>query len=61
MVVFDELERSQSHILVDQMARYFRDTQARINNGLIEERARKIGEALKQNDSSIRRAKETPK
>jgi hypothetical protein len=27
LVVFDELERSQSHILVNQMARYFRDTQ----------------------------------
>ena len=26
LVVFDELERSQSHLLVDQMARYFRDT-----------------------------------
>jgi Protein of unknown function (DUF3800) len=26
LVIFDELERSQAHILVDQMARYFRDT-----------------------------------
>ena len=26
VVVFDELERSQAHILVDQMTRYFRDT-----------------------------------
>jgi len=26
IVVFDELERSKSHLLVDQMARYFRDT-----------------------------------
>lgn len=26
IVVFDELERSQAHILVDQMARYFTDT-----------------------------------
>jgi len=27
LVVFDELERSQSHLLTDQMARYFRDTE----------------------------------
>lgn len=26
LVVFDELERTQCHILLDQMARYFRDT-----------------------------------
>lgn len=26
LVIFDELERSQCHILVDQMSRYFRDT-----------------------------------
>jgi len=26
LVVFDELERSQCHILIDQMARYFRET-----------------------------------
>lgn len=26
LVVFDELERSQSHLLVDQMARYFKET-----------------------------------
>lgn len=26
LVVFDELERSRAHILVDQMGRYFRDT-----------------------------------
>jgi len=26
LVVFDELERSQCHLLVDQMTRYFRDT-----------------------------------
>jgi hypothetical protein len=26
LVVFDELEKSQAHILVDQMARYFSDT-----------------------------------
>jgi hypothetical protein len=26
LVVFDELERSQCHILIDQMSRYFRDT-----------------------------------
>lgn len=26
LVVFDELERSRSHILIDQMSRYFRDT-----------------------------------
>lgn len=27
LVVFDELERSQCHILIDQMSRYFRETQ----------------------------------
>ena len=26
LVIFDELERSQCHILIDQMARYFRET-----------------------------------
>lgn len=26
VVVFDELERTQAHLLVDQMSRYFRDT-----------------------------------
>ncbi|MEW6366103.1 MAG: DUF3800 domain-containing protein [Acidobacteriota bacterium] len=26
LVVFDELERSQCHVLIDQMARYFRET-----------------------------------
>ncbi len=28
LVVFDELERSQSHLLADQMRRYFRETKA---------------------------------
>ena len=26
MVVFDEIEKSKSHLLIDQMHRYFRDT-----------------------------------
>jgi hypothetical protein len=25
-VIFDERERSQSHLLIDQLTRYFRDT-----------------------------------
>lgn len=36
LIVFDELERSQSHLLVDQMARYFRDTQkGRMRSGQV--------------------------
>ncbi|MGH9832835.1 MAG: DUF3800 domain-containing protein [Blastocatellia bacterium] len=36
LVVFDELERSRSHLLVDQMARYFRDTQkGRMRSGRV--------------------------
>ena len=36
LIVFDELERSQSHILVDQMARYFRDTaKGRMRSGQV--------------------------
>lgn len=36
LVVFDELERSQSHLLVGQMARYFRDTQkGRMRSGRV--------------------------
>ncbi|MDX2040998.1 MAG: DUF3800 domain-containing protein [Acidobacteriota bacterium] len=36
LIVFDELERSQSHLLVDQMARYFRDTaKGRMRSGQV--------------------------